>query len=193
MLNRVSCLVSVLVMACATEPADPESLSPPTEEELTSARAGAEEIVSTVAEVELADLSDIADRHRHMSCVTVDTDHMTFTTITYACTRPFVKQGTVHFERPAPGLLVTVVDLLVRRTTIDSAATLYIPPDRTQPRTYDGALVVVSPHRELESAVSATWVPDGRCFLLNATGSITVNGHHRDWTIVDKRVCRHHW
>jgi hypothetical protein len=180
-------------MACATEPADPESTTPPTESELASAREGAEEIMTTLAEVELADLSDIADRHRHMRCVTVDTDHQTFTTITYACTRPFVKQGTVHFERPAAGLLVTVVDLLVHRTTIDSAATLFIPPDRTQPRTFDGALVVVGPHRELNSAVSATWVPDGRCFLLDATGTITVNGHTRNWTITGKRVCRHHW
>jgi hypothetical protein len=71
-----------------------------------------------------------------------------------------------------------------------TSTTLVVPTDPTLPRTFDGALVVVGPRRELDSVVPARWVASGRCIILNAAGLVSLNSGEHSFAITDKRICR---
>ena len=192
--RKVSLVTVFLIGACATDP--PEATDEPlSEEETALTRRAVENAVEAVSEVTTMDLSLNATRFRRLRCATVDTDRRTYLTVTYDCTRPFAIEGTVHYERATPEIFNTIVDLTVETKKIDSVASLFIPRDRTQARTYDGVLVVDGPTRDLEVLSHASWVHDGRCIVLDAVGSVTLNGTTtRMWDFTGKRICRrfHH-
>ena len=186
---RTACLLTVLVAACSASP--PEE--PLTAEESEAVAKAVEDTVEIVSEVNTADIAVTAATYRRIPCTTVDTDRRTFTTITFACTFPFKIEGTVHFERSTPEQLVTVTDLMINKVSFDSATTLVVPRDPTLPRTFDGALVVVGPHRELDSVVTASWVVSGKCVILDAAGFTLINSVEHSFTITGKRICRRFW
>lgn len=146
--------------------------------------------VEMLSEVNTTNLSVTAFTYRHIPCATVDTDGRTFATVTYACTTPFKMSGTIRFEKSTPDQLITITDLLVNGVAIDSATTLVVPTDPALPRTFDGAVVVEGPRRELDSVATASWVVSGRCMTLNAAGFVSFDSVQHAWTITDKRVCR---
>lgn len=92
-----------------------------------------EDTVETVSEVNTTDLAVTAATYRRIPCTTVDTDRSTFTTVTFDCSFPFEISGTIRFERSSPEQLITITDLLINKTSIDSAKTLVIPKDPTLP------------------------------------------------------------
>jgi hypothetical protein len=176
----------IFVAACATEP-PPEQLSAEESEVLTGA---VEDTVETLSAIGTTDFGINAAVFRGLRCATVETDRRTFLTVTLDCKRPFDITGTVHFERSSPEQLISITDLIVRRTSIDSATTLVVPNDPTQPRTFDGALIVSGPRRVLDAVVSASWVVSGRCVILNADVFVSRNSVERALTITDRRICR---
>jgi hypothetical protein len=176
----------IALAACAADPPVP----PLTAEESAAVTKAVEDTVETLSLVNTTNLAVTALTFRLIPCATVETDRSTFVTVTYACTTPFKIEGTVHFEKSTPEQLISITDLMINNVSVDSATTLVIPTDPTQPRTFDGALVVVGPTRELDSVVSASWVMSGRCFILDAAGFVSVNSVDHSWTITGKRICR---
>jgi hypothetical protein len=149
-----------------------------------------EDTVEMLSLVNTTNLAVTALTFRLIPCATVETDQRTFVTVTYACTAPLKIEGTVHFEKSTPEQLISITDLMINNVSVDSATTLVIPTSPTQPRTFDGALVVVGPTRELDSVVSASWVISGRCMILDAAGFVSINSADHSWTITGKRICR---
>jgi hypothetical protein len=188
-LQTASPVLIIVAAACTTEP-PPEPLS---EAEAAVLAQAVEDTVETIAEVNTTDLAVTAATYRRIPCTTVDTDRTTFTTVTFDCSFPFEISGTVHFERSSPEQLITITDLLINKTSIDSAKTLVIPRDPKLPRTFDGALVVSGPRRELNSVVSASWVVSGKCLILDAAIFTLKNSVEHSVTITDKRICRRFW
>jgi hypothetical protein len=184
---RIASLLTVVVAAACTAEPPAEPLSAAESEVMTSAVSDTVEMVSLVGSTNIA---VTALTHRLIPCATVDSDNRTFVTVTYACTRPFAIEGTIHFEKSTPEQLITVSDLLVNKVSIDSATTLVVPTDPTARRTFDGALVVVGPTRELDAVVSASWVVSGRCMVLDAAGFVLLNSVEHAFTITGKRICR---
>jgi hypothetical protein len=187
MTPRIVFLLTVLVAAACSADPPAEPLSAAESEAVTNAVSDTVEMLS---EVNTTNLSVTAFTYRRIPCATVDTDGHTFVTVTYACTKPFKISGTVHFEKSTPEQLISITDLLINDVSIDSATTLVVPTNPTLPRTFDGALVVVGPRRELDSVVSASWVASGRCIILNAAGFVSLNAVEHSFTITDKRICR---
>ena len=176
----------VFVAACSEDPpAEPLSA-----EESEVVMKAVEDTVEALSEVNTTDLAVTAVTYRRIPCATVETDRRTFLTVTYACTFPFKIEGTIHFEKSSPEQLISITDLMINKMSIDSATTLVVPTSPTQPRTFDGALVVEGPRRELTSVVTASWVVSGRCMILDAAGFVLINAVEHSWTITGKRVCR---
>lgn len=187
MTTRTASLLTVLVAAACSADPPAEPLSAAESEVVTNAVSDTVEMVSVVGSTNIA---VTAFTHRLIPCATVDTDNRTFVTVTYACTKPFAIEGTVHFERSTPEQLITVTDLLVNKVSIDSATTLVVPADPTARRTFDGAMVIAGPTRELDSVISASWVVSGRCIILDAAGFVLLNSVEHAFTITGKRICR---
>lgn len=183
---RTGLVLAFVGAACSADPAE----EPLSIEESAVITQAVEDTVETLAEVNTPNLAVTALAYRLIPCATVETDRQTFLTVTYDCGKPFEIEGTVHFERSTPEQLITITDLMVRETAIDSATTLVVPQSPTAPRTFDGALVVDGPKRELTSIVSASWVPSGRCIILDAAGFVQLGATEHAWTITAKKVCR---
>jgi hypothetical protein len=185
-LQAGSLLIVIVTAACTAAP-PPEPLS---EEETQALTRAVEDTAETLSEVNTTDLGVTAAIYRLIPCAKVETDRRTFVTVTYACTRPFQIAGTVHFEKSSSEQLISITDLMINSTAIDSATTLVIPKDPAAPRTFDGALVVSGPRRELDRLVSASWVVSGRCIILDAAIFESRNSVEHAVTITGKRICR---
>ena len=178
-------LTVFIVIGCATDP----PAEPLTAEESEAVTAAVSDTAEQLSQVTTSNLGVVAGIYRLIPCVSVDTDRSTFVTVTYDCKFPFKIQGVVHFEKADPETLNTVTDLQINSVAIDSVTTLVVPADPTATRTFFGALVVDGPRRELDSAVVATWVVDGRCIVLDASGAVSINGVEHPWAVTGKRVC----
>ena len=183
---RFGLVLAFLGAACSADPAE----EPLTAEESAAVTKAVEDTVETLAEVRTTNFAVTALAYGLIPCADIETDRQTFLTVTYDCAKPFEITGTVHFEKSTPEQLITITDLMVKDTAIDSATTLVVPQSPTAPRTFDGALVVDGPRRELTSIVSASWVASGRCIILDAAGFVMLGETEHAWTITAKKVCR---
>lgn len=188
--STTALFILAAVTACSSEPADVPDGEPLTEEETALLTRSVEDTAEMLSEVNTTDFGVTALSYRRIKCADVETDRLTFLTVTFSCTIPFKISGTIEFEKSTPEQLTSITDLMVGKTAIDSATTLVVPADPKAPRTFDGALIVDGPRRQLSRIVSASWVETGKCIVLDAAIFSTRNAVEQSVMITGKRICR---
>jgi hypothetical protein len=124
------------------------------------------------------------------SCVTIETDNLTFVKATFACQGPFATTGTLQLAITSPTSVESTSDLTIGSVKIDGVHTLNVPTDPAQPRTFEGQLSIMGPRRELDSESQASWVVTGKCVTFSASGSVTVGAASKSFSITNKTACR---
>lgn len=188
----------VLFVAC-TQPGtspNPEPISPA---ETAAATSAVESAIVAISPINSTNAASIAASFQAMypqvaaadggSCVTIETNNLTFVTVTFACQGLFATTGTLHVEITSLTTVEAVADLTIGNVAIDGSVTLTVPASSTSPRTLDGDLVIAGPNRELVASANADWLVTGKCVTFNASGSVAVGSASKSFQITNRTAC----
>jgi hypothetical protein len=184
------------LVACANNQPTGEPIS---SAESAAATAAVESTVMAVAPVTSTDAASIAASYMAAypqalaadgSCVTIETNNLTFVKVTFACTGPFATTGTLEITITSPTTVEATADLTTVNTTINGSLLLTIPASQSAARTLDGDLVIAGPKRELDANATASWVVSGNCVTYSASGNVTVGSASKSYQISNKTACR---
>jgi hypothetical protein len=182
----------LVVAACTGSPAEP----PITDAETAATTSAVESAVLALAPITVADAPTIAAQYAAAytpafaadgrGCATVQSTATTVE-VTFACV---ATTGTLRVEVTSPTTVMATAELTVARLKIDGAAELTVPRDPATPRTLAAELVISGRDRELVATGDASWVANGPCVTLNASGTVAVGDASKTWQIANKTACR---
>jgi hypothetical protein len=189
--------LSTSLVACATQGEEEE---PVTLAEQNATTSAVEQTVSAMSPITSVNAQSIASAYQMAyslrnaadggSCATVETNGLTFVQVTFACTQQLLPiTGTLRLEITSTTTVEATADLKVANTDVDGHAKLTVPANAMAPRTLEANLVIAGPQRELSADADASWVVNGNCLTLNATGMTSVGAASRSWQITNKTIC----
>jgi hypothetical protein len=189
--------LSLSLVACVAQ--DTATEEPITTQESTMATGAVEGTVVAMAPITSGGPASVAAAYRASfgldgaRCATVETDNLTFVTVTFACAGPLATTGSIHLELKSATTLEASADLSIGGTDVNGSLLVTIPAAPGAQGSFDGEISITGPRRTLTADASASWTVNGSCVTYSASGEISAEGPRRSasttFDVNAKTVC----
>ncbi len=180
LLRLVTLPLSLSLVACLAQESDPGE--PISSQESALTEQAVEGMIVAMAPATSGNAATIAAEFSASfgtggaSCATVETDDLTFVTVTFACPGPLATTGSIHLQLASPAKLEATADLTINGVKLDAALELSASATTTGQGSFDGEISIEGTRRTLVADVSATWTRTDTCVTYSAAGSVTAEG-----------------